>query len=167
MKQRKRSSVPKPKGVSLRLNLPVTVTIKPGEFHYLKTLESVDQGKLRKGKHTIEVGYLQTPTCKKLVKAVVINGMITDFEVEPCKGGVLPSAELRKVMTLALKKYTGGAGRPRPIPIAQFIAQEIEVGGRFPCIWIIVGGWVFGCCLIIPWLPIAICRLLPFPPTRE
>lgn len=170
MKKRKRSSAPKPKEVSLKLNLPATVTVRPGEFHYLKTLESLDQTKLCKGKHTIEVGYLQAPCCKKLVKAVVREGMITKFEVEPCKGGVLPSAELRKLMTVALKKYRTGVAPPRPIPIARFIAQEIEVGGLFPCIWIIVlpeHGFVFGCCLVVPWLPAFYCRLLPFPPTED
>ncbi len=165
MKKRKRSA-PTSKEVSLKLNLPVAVTVKPGEFHYLKTLESLDQSKLCKGKHTIEVGYVQTPCCKKLVKAVVIDGMITRFEVEPCKDGVHPSPELRKLMALALTKYAAGVGRPQPIPIAAFIAQEIEIGGKFPCIWVIVGPWVFGCCLVIP-LPIGYCRLLPFPPTKE
>jgi hypothetical protein len=151
--------------------------VKRAEFVYFKTLRFVDQAKLSKGTHKVEVGSLKAPCCKRLVTAVVTRGTITRFEIEPCTDTHAVPPEYQKLVAVALRKMVAGGKPPSPVSFAEFAARKIDAGALFPCAWIIItpdapgtqqGVVIFCCIKIIDFGPIKIpllnCGALPYPP---
>jgi len=168
-KHTRATAVARKKTVTFRHSLKATVTARPPEFEYLNTLMLLDMTRLSRGRHRIDVGHLKGSCGKRLVKAVVNKGMITKFEIDPCKDSRPPVAALAKLVRLAQSRLKGGIGpKDLPVPFADFAAGRIEIGwGKF-CIWVIIedfgpqGGTVYFCCAYP--FPLK-CGALPFPPT--
>lgn len=165
------------KEFKFRHELRATVTVRRPEFDFLSTLPYVDQTKLKKGTHKIEVGYLKTTCGNRIVTAVITRGMITAFEVERCTEAKPAPPEFKKLLSVALKKFGTGGKAPLPISFASFAARTIDIGWRLPCAWIIITtdapgtqqGVVVHCCIkttkIGPLEDTYLdCGILPYPP---
>jgi hypothetical protein len=176
-KHTKETSVTKTGAVAFEHSFKAKVTVMAPEFEYLTTLEFLDVSKLSKGKHKIDVGYLKGSCGKRLVKAVIDKGMITSFEIDPCKGSEPPAPALATLFKIAQGKLKAGNGSNKlPVPVADFMARKIEIGWADWCIWIIIEnagfslksnapaakGTVYFCCISIS--SGLNCGALPFLP---
>jgi len=128
----------------LKFKRTVEVEVRLPEFEPLASLKSLDYRRLKKGNHTVEIGFLSGGCCRKLVRAVVKNGMVTGLEVEPCKETRPASPELTAVLKEAQRRLAKQMGKWRPIPISEI--------GKVPLLYISWGGGCiqvceFGYCL--------------------
>jgi hypothetical protein len=151
---------PKKPRVLAKLSLPMKVEIRAPEFEPLASLAVLDLEQLKKGNHKIEIGFIKGGCCRKLVRALIKDGMVTGCEVEPCKesgkeGKVPP--ELLAVLDKARKKVAGGK-KWEPIPVSELVSMSarvrdliIIIGGG--CIFICVFDFCFMCC----WKPTPHC----------
>ncbi len=165
------------KDITFTHKLAVKVTVKRAEFVHFSTLRYVDQARLGKGTHKVEVGYLKAPCGKRLVTAVVTRGAITRFEIDPCTDEKPVPPEIQDAVQAGARMLWNGGKSPLPVSFADFVAMRIDLGARFPCGWIIVQpngpsaqqGVVIFCCIKIikvgpiP-IPLPVCGALPFPP---
>jgi hypothetical protein len=145
---------PKKSRVLAEISVPVKVEIREPDFEPLASLGALDLKRLQKGKHKIEIGFIKGGCCRKLVRAVIKDGMVTGCEVEPCKesgkAGKTPP-ELLVVLAEARKKVTGGK-KWKPIPVAELVTSNaimrdliIIVGDG--CIYMCIFGFCFLCCM--------------------
>ena len=135
--------------------VPTKVEIRRPEFERLTSLDALDVGRLGKGSHKLEIGFIRGGPCRHLVRAVIRNGMVNGFEIEPCEdSGQAPPPELLAVVKKARAQIGAAAGKWQPIPVDQLLrssARQLEliiiIGGGcfFICIW--------GHCLMCCWSP--------------
>ena len=144
---------PKKPPVLAKFSVPMKVEIRQPEFEPLASLAALDLKRLQEGNHKIEIGFIKGGCCRKLVRAVIKDGMVTGCEVEPCKGsgkaGKAPP-ELLAVFAKARKKVAGGK-KWKPIPVSQLVSSNakmldliIIVGGG--CIYMCIWDFCFLCC---------------------
>ena len=81
-----KSARSRPVGVSF--TIPLKVEIRRPKFKPLASLAALDVKRFDKGSHKIEVGFVMGGCCPQLVRAVIRNGIVTGFEVEPCKEAI-------------------------------------------------------------------------------
>ncbi len=143
---------PKKQRVLAKLSVPMNVEIREPEFEPLASLAALDLERLKKGNHKIEIGFIKGGCCRKLVRAVIKDGMVTGCEVEPCKesgkkGKVPP--ELLAAFDKARKKVADGK-KWEPTPISELVRSSarmrdlIIIGGG--CIFICLWDFCFMCC---------------------
>jgi hypothetical protein len=137
--------------------VPMKVEIRAPEFEPLSSLSLLDTGRLSRGSHKIEIGFVKAGGCRSLVHAVIRGGLVTGCEIEPCKGtgSRPPPAEFRRALEKARKKILAGK-EWKPIPIAEFVRSAARLGSLI----IIVGG---GCIFICIWNHCLLCCWRPFP----
>jgi hypothetical protein len=131
----------------LKFKRTVEVEVRLPEFEPLASLKSLDYRRLEKGNHTVEVGFLSGGCCRKLVRAVVKNGMVTGFEVEPCKETRPASPELKATLKEAHRRLAKQIGKWQPFPISEInkvAPLRISWGGG--CIQICEFGYCLTCC---------------------
>jgi hypothetical protein len=125
-------------------DFPFRVEAKTSEFRPLDTLRHVDVDKLKKGTHRVEIGFSEAGCCRKLVRAVVKNGMVTGIEVEPCKESKQASSKQVRALAARVSKALGRNPRAKwkAVPVHQFFSSPANVA-RLTISW---GGWcVQGC----------------------
>jgi hypothetical protein len=137
--------------------IPMNVEVRAPKFEPLESLSALDFDRLKKGNHRVEIGFVDGGCCRKLVRAVVKNGLVTGCEIEPCKDkGKAISPEMKSVLQQAQKKI-GGGKKWKPVPIqtlaksTALMSSLIIIGGG--CIFICV----FGHCVMCCWWPIPHC----------
>jgi hypothetical protein len=89
------------------------------EFEALESLKSLDYGRLQKGMHKIEIGFLSGGCCRRLVNANIRNGMVTGFEVESCAESKSASGEVMAILKEARRRMLEKNGTWEPIPVAE------------------------------------------------
>jgi hypothetical protein len=144
---------------SFTLNQQVKVEITPAKFKTFASTRHLDANGLQRAAHQrIEVGYFESGCCRRLVHAVVKNGMVTKVELEPCPVGVRPTPEMSKLIQTAISKLgvRPSNSKQLPVPVQEFLADAedliIHVWG---CIQICIFGYCLFCCYDIgagqPW----------------
>jgi hypothetical protein len=119
------------------------VEIRQPESEPLASLAALDVERLSRGNHKIEIGFIKGGCCRNLVRAVVKNGMVTGFEVEPCK-------DLSKTAGEGPQEDSGGreVATHSRCGLVRSSARRLEliivVGGG--CIFICVWGYCVMCC---------------------
>jgi hypothetical protein len=78
----------------VRFEYPVTVEARQPRFEPLASLQFLDLEQLSSGAHELEIGSFQGGCCRQMVRAIIREGMVTDIDVEQCKGGEEPSPAL-------------------------------------------------------------------------
>jgi hypothetical protein len=145
---------------------PVTVEAIVPTFVPLASLATQDVQKLSKGRHKIEIGFIEGGYCPKMVHAVIRNGMVTSLEVDPCEHSirVLPkemSKEISEVFAEARRRVEQVPWEP--VPVAELIdsmAREssypTRIGWGAGCIYICVWHYCLFCCVrgnqVICWI---------------
>ncbi|MDP1990289.1 MAG: hypothetical protein Q8K00_04635 [Syntrophales bacterium] len=136
---------------------PVTVEVITPVFVPLASLATQDTQKLGKGSHRIEIGFMESGCYPKLVHAVIRNGMVTTFEVEPCEHSerVLPKAlskEMNEILAEARKRIIQEPWQP--VPVSEFVesmAREssypTRIGWGAGCIYLCIWNYCLFCCL--------------------
>ncbi len=101
-------------------------------FTRLASVAQLDREKLaRAAGLRIEIGYLSTGQCRQLVRATVRRGMVTGFDIEPCKTATTRRAPrevvqlVRRAERAAVRRAGGRA--PRPMPVNRFLAQAAQI----------------------------------------
>lgn len=132
------------------------VEVRQPEFEPLTSLSALDLGRLSKGNHKIEIGFVNG-CCRKLVRAVIKNGMVTGCEIEPCKDSGKPiPRELLALFAQAQKKINAGK-KWKPIPVRELVNSTAKMQSLI----IIGGGCIFICffnfCIMCCWYPTPHC----------
>ncbi len=125
-------------------DFPFRVEAKVTEFRPLEGLRQLDLEKLVKGDHRVEIGFGEGGCCRKVVRAVVKNGMVTRIEVEPCKESKQVSSKEVRALAARVHKALGRDPKARwkAVPVQQFFSSSASVA-RLVISW---GGWcVQGC----------------------
>jgi len=105
--------------VLAEFSVPMKVEIRKPEFEPLGTLSSLDLKRLGKGNHKIEVGFLKGGCCRRLVRAVIRNGMVIGFETEPCSKTRKVPAPKQLAGIIAKARSKIAAGKPfKPVPVS-------------------------------------------------
>ena len=144
----------KSSSVVAEFSASVRVQVRKPRFEPLGSLSSLDVKRLERGNHKIEIGFLHGGCCRKLVRAIVKNGMVLGFEVEACKETHKAAPkELRAIVAKAHQKIAGGK-KWKPIPVARLVSSNTALLDSL-IIW--GGGCVlvccFGHCIMCCWWP--------------
>jgi len=146
-----KSARSRPVGVSF--TIPVKVEIRRPKFKPLASLAALDVKRFDKGSHKIEVGFVMGGCCPQLVRAVIRNGMVTGFEVEPCKGAIKrpPPPELLALIKQARTRVQRGTSGWKPVPVAEFVRTSPTTLGliiivELGCFMICCFGYCLMCC---------------------
>jgi hypothetical protein len=138
--------------VLAEFSVPMKVEVRAPEFEPLGSLKSLDLKRLSRGSHKIEVGFLKGGCCRKLVRAVVRDGMVIGFEAEPCSEThtAAPSKQLMSIIAKARGKIASGK-KFEPVPLANLVRSNAAMlsgliiwGGG--CILICCFGYCIMCC---------------------
>lgn len=128
---------------SITRKIPVEI-IQP-RFEVFQSLADLDLEKLaRTRRSTLEIGTLSSGACQQLVRAVVVRGMVTAIEIEPCRkeGNAKAPADLVEAVRDAARiaRRVQRPQRWKPIPVARLAqsARSMLIDSitcyRF-CIW--------------------------------
>jgi hypothetical protein len=151
---------PKKSRVLAELSVPMKVEIREPDFEPLDSLAALDLKRLQKGNHKIEIGFIKGGCCRKLVRAVIKDGMVTGCEVEPCKEMVKAGKTPPKLLAVLdeARKKIGDGKKWKPIPVSELVSSNarmrdliIIIGGG--CIFICIFEFCFLCC----WKPTPHC----------
>ncbi len=121
-------------------------------FEPLASISVIDTKILAKGTHTIEIGHMNGGCCRKLVYAIVKEGMVTSIEAEECKDDKEEaSEEIKELFQFALK-LPELQDSWEPLPVKKFITMAQK--GSYPpragtgagCFYICIGHWCLFCC---------------------
>lgn len=131
----------------------VKVEVREPEFEPLASLASLDFARLARGTHELEIGFVHGGCCRKLVRAVVKNGLVVGCKVEPCKdAGQEISPTMLALLRQARAKVTAGK-KWRPVPLRTFVGSAALMRSLI----ILGGGCIFICifnhCLMCCWWP--------------
>ncbi len=140
-----RSRTRSPRTIVLQRSVPIEVTPLP--FTPLEAVQSFDLGALARAKSArIEVGHYETGCCRRVVYAVIRKGMVTKFELEPCKDPVKLTPEWKGVLRDVHKALRAGGGKVEkfPIPVQQLPSAVMRLKYT---IWVCVKICWFGYCL--------------------
>src|ERR1051325_1089740 len=86
-----------PRPLVLHHKVPIEVTPLP--FQPLEAIQHLDLDALARAKSArIEVGHFETDCCHRVVHAVIRDGKLTTFEVEPCKEPVPMTPEWKSIL---------------------------------------------------------------------
>ena len=68
-----------------RTRMMAETTVQPGIPELLDTIDLLDLGKLKRGRHKISVGHVRGGCCPAKVVATVRGGNVVDVDVKACK----------------------------------------------------------------------------------
>lgn len=129
---------------------PFKVEVYEPDFEPLSSIQSFDEKKLSTGDHSIEIGYMTGGCCKKLVYAIIKEGMVVGIKAEECKDSkeVVPE-EISILFSIAAKKLK--FSDYQPVPVEKFLATIKDGNSRLgiqpaQCYWICVWKWCIFCC---------------------
>ena len=137
----------KSSAATFKLRYSANITIRIPEIQLLPSLRYLDVEALsRASKARIDVGYFQAPCCKRAVSAVIENGKVVRLEVAPCSDPAAVSADAAAFVAAALKRARRGAGKWKPVPVKQFLAEVPQQVAETNCIEFTIFGHTFFCC---------------------
>jgi hypothetical protein len=149
-----RSRTRSPRTLVLQQSVPIEVTPLP--FKPLAAIHHLDLEALSRAKSArIEVGSYDTGCCRRAVHAVVRKGMVTRFEVEPCKAPVKLTPEWKAVLRNVHKAVRAGSGKRQtfPIPAQQLPDAVARIKySIWVCIKICCFGYCLTCCFDTTWV---------------
>jgi hypothetical protein len=88
------------------------------EFQPLESVKFLDYRRYEKGKHRVEIGFVEGGCDRKLVRAIVTHGMVTGFDVEPCAESKFVPGGMKAILEEVRKRVSAKAHPWRPIPIS-------------------------------------------------
>lgn len=125
----------------------LNVEVRTPEFEPFTSVSFLDTGRLAKGNHKIEIGFVKSGCGNKLVRALIAGGMVTDIEVEPCENTIPAPPDLLALVEEARRHLAGTETKFQPLPISELmthVAQRIKTTNR--CVTICVFGTCYQCC---------------------
>jgi hypothetical protein len=133
-----------------KFQFPMTAEVRIPDFTPFDSLKALDLDLLGKGKHRIEIGTMTGGCCRKLVYAVVKNGVVTAVEAEPCAEATrTPSKEVKALFAQA-RKSIKDPGKWEPIPVAKLadvvMLRPTKVGTGAGCFYICIWNYCLFCC---------------------
>jgi hypothetical protein len=133
--------------------IPIKLEIRRPKFKPLASLANLDVKRLDKGRHKIEVGFVEGGCCPQLVRAVIRNGMVTGFEVEPCNGASKrpPPPELLALIKQARTRFQRRSSGWKPVPVTEFVRTsprtlDLIIIIALGCFMICCFGYCLMCC---------------------
>jgi hypothetical protein len=138
----------KSSAASFKLRYSADVTISVPEIQLLPSLRYLDVEALsRASKAKIDVGYFNAPCCQRPVSAVIEHGMVVKLNIAPCSEATPLPPEGVAFVSAALKRARSGAGKWKPVPVKEFLANVAQqVGGETNCIEFTILGHTIFCC---------------------
>jgi hypothetical protein len=97
----------------------------------------------------VELGYVKSACCKRLVRAEVRKGMVTRIKLEPCgETKIKKTPELTRLVNTAIRRAAGRGRRPSfPLPLRTFMRSAREIFEEtIICIHICFLGHCLWCC---------------------
>jgi hypothetical protein len=124
---------------------PMRIEVRATKFKPLASVAMLDLSRLRKGSHKIEIGSAEGGRCKRLVSAVIKNGMVTNIEIEDCGGSEKPVTKEMLALVEAARREVGmrASSKWQAIPVADFFQST----ARMSDIIISWGGWCIQICV--------------------
>jgi hypothetical protein len=119
------------------------------EFEPLESLKFLNHRLYEKGTHRVEIGFLLGGCCRKLVRAIVTKGMVTGFEVEPCRESKAASATMTAMLKEAHQRIIAKAGKWQPIALSEIAkASVIDLLPSIGCFRVCdnAGDFCYTCC---------------------
>ncbi|MGA7751650.1 MAG: hypothetical protein WCB05_02425 [Candidatus Sulfotelmatobacter sp.] len=117
----------------LSFKYSVNVEVRLPEFEPLDSLKWLDYDRLQKGRHKVEIGFVVGGCCRRLVKTLIRDGMVTGLEVERCKQSRPASSGIATILKEARRLMAQKYGKWKPIPVsrlAQISGIDIFVDGH-------------------------------------
>jgi hypothetical protein len=147
---RKRS----PGTLVIRRSVPIEVTPLP--FQPLESVRNLDLDRLARVKSArIEIGHYETGCCRRVVRAVIRNGMVTNFELEPCKKPVHMTPEMKGIIRDAHQALRArkAPGQKFPFPVQQLPGAVAKIKySIWVCVRICCFGYCLTCCIDTTWV---------------
>lgn len=159
---------------TLVLHRRVRIEVTPLPFVPLESVKSLDLEALSRAKSAlVEVGHYETGCCRRLVRAIVRDGTVTAFELEPCKERAPMTPEMKAIVAAAHQaaRKRDGRGPKLPVRVAELprALARIKVS-LWTCIKICCFGHCLVCCIDIesesPRPVWASCAIDGFPKAR-
>ena len=101
----------------------------------------------------IEVGFFESKSCRRPVRAIVEKGMVTRLQVEPCSDATEDkpvSPELRKLLKAAAREARSrrcSTKHELPLPVGEFVANAEAIVRQIDCFCICFFGYCIICCI--------------------
>jgi len=107
------------------------VEVYEPDFEPLSSTNSLDEKKLSTGDHTIEFGYMKGGCCRKLVYAIIKDGMVVGIKAEECEDSKeVVSKEITTLFSIVAKKLELSNYR-EPMSVEKFLARA-KIGSFGP-----------------------------------
>lgn len=137
--------------VVVHQRVPIEVTPLPFVAH--ESVRNLDLEALsRVKKARLEVGHFDAGCCQRTVCAIVRNGKLTSFEVEPCDERAPMPPSMKSIVDAAYRDAarraraaTHAGGLKLPVPVEQLPQTLARIKAT---IWVCVKICIFGHCLI-------------------
>ena len=143
-----------PRKLVLRRSVPIEVT--PVPFQPLESVRILDLDALARVKSAhIEIGHYETGCCRRALYAVIRKGMVTDFEIEPCKQPLHLTPEMKRIVHDAHKMLRARSGRgPKfPFPVHQLPGGVARIKySIWVCVKLCCFGFCVTCCIDKTWV---------------
>jgi len=144
--KRKRSPI-------LTFEHPLKIEVYVPEFEPLSAIDFLDAGKLSNGDHRVEIGFFKGGCCKKLVHAVIKNGMVVGIEAERCEDSEEEVSEEILTLFSHVAKKLEHSEHWKPVPVEEFLIMAKD--GSYPpragtgagCFYICLWHYCLFCCL--------------------
>jgi hypothetical protein len=138
----------KSSAASFKLRYSAEVTVSVPEVQLLPSLRYLDVEALsRASSAKVDVGFFNAPCCKRAVSAVIERGMVVKLEMSPCSDPTPLPREGVAFVSAALKRARSGAGKWKPVPVKEFLANVAQqVGAETNCIEFMILGHTIFCC---------------------
>ena len=132
----------------------VQVEVRPVDFQLFAAVKHLDVAKLSKSARAkIELGFFETDCCRRVVRALVQQGMVVGLELEPCKdkAGKPPTADEQALIQAAIKRVRARRSRPfRPVELTRFLGNAVGLTiETITCTRICIFGICFVCCTTV------------------
>lgn len=133
----------------IKFKHPVDVEVYKSGFELFESVRQLDIAKLaRSARAEIEVGYIKTDSCRRIVRAVIRKGMVTALKIDSSDDKRAPSSpELTRLLNEVQRKAPGIPERPPrlPVSVATFMADPGGFASETIYCWSIC---LYGHCLI-------------------
>lgn len=133
----------------MKFEYEVDAELVPADYHAFEAVRRLDPHYYAQvPKATIELGYIKSGCCRRMVRAIVEKGMVTRMEVEPCHDDDKKPSDLVKKLNLAeLREKLPKRADPPPLPMPLGKFLEEPPYQWWTCIRICVFGFIcFYCC---------------------
>jgi hypothetical protein len=149
-----RSRKNSPRTLVLHRKVPIEVTPLP--FQPLESVRNLDLSALARVKRAhIEIGRYETGCCRRVVRAVIRRGMVTSFELEPCKKRVQLTSDMKSIVRAAHAAARARSGRGPKFPFAVHDLPSAVAQLKYSiwwCVRICCFGYCITCCYDKTWV---------------